>query len=216
MFYYNSLSNISSVKKMWDELSKNSIMKTWLHWIKGSCCCGLRLGLASPPPDTSSAAKSSSSSSKLRDARTSFSDSKSSGSGTSPHTLEAWLTWDKQRDLIYWGWRLHRERLHPVVCMESRRVEGKQKQRQENRHCEMFTFTIYYHLKSPSRLCMQIKYYPSLLTGHTPTCYPIFPSQCGLLQQMSTADYDCPLMTRQKANTSSCSRDPNYTNLSML
>lgn len=85
---------------------------------------------SSPPPEASSAAKSSSSSSKLRDAWTSFSASKSSGRGTSPHTLEAWVTCSRQRE-IYRGQSLCEERLHPVLYVDPGREEGKQKLKQE-------------------------------------------------------------------------------------
>lgn len=81
--------------------------------------------LLSQPPEASSAAKSSSSSSKLWDARTSLFASKSSGRGTSPHTLEAWVTCNKHRE-IYRGWSLSEERLHPALYTDPGRVEGKQ------------------------------------------------------------------------------------------
>lgn len=109
---------------------------------------------SSPPPEASSAAKSSSSSSKLRDAWTSFSASKSSGRGTSPHTLEAWVTCSKQRE-IYRGRSLCEERLHPVLYMEGWR-ENKSWDRKWG-HCDVFTSAIYYLLEAFSRVCMHIK-----------------------------------------------------------
>lgn len=124
-----------------------------LLWIKGSGCCGLwsssphQAPPSSPPPEASSAAKSSSSSSRLWDAWTAFSASKSSGRGTSPHTLEAWLTCSKHREM-YRGWSLLREKVTPSAIMDPGRVEGKPSwDRKQGLWCVYFD-----HLLSPRGL----------------------------------------------------------------
>lgn len=66
-----------------------------MYWGQLWVCRSATQPLVTSPPEASSAAKSSSSPSKLGDAPTSLLASKSSGRGTSPHTLEAWVTCSK-------------------------------------------------------------------------------------------------------------------------
>lgn len=66
-----------------------------MYWGQLWVCRAATQPLVTSPPEASSAAKSSSSPSKLGDAPTSLLASKSSGRGTSPHTLEAWVTCSK-------------------------------------------------------------------------------------------------------------------------
>lgn len=104
--------------------------------------------LSSPPPEASSAAKSSSSSRKLWDAWTSLLASKSSGRGTSPHTLEAWVTCKHTE--IYRGWSLGRK-VTPCTRHGPRGGGGRTKVRRETGHCDVFTLAIHYLFSRPSQ-----------------------------------------------------------------
>ena len=127
-------------------------------WIKGSCCCGLW----SPSLYRAHLLKLH----RQRSPRRRPASCETPGHLSPPPGLLAegplptpWRPESPAANTreIYRGWSLHAERLHPVLYMDPGRAEGKQKQRRETGHCDVFTFAIHYLLEAFWSVCMQIK-----------------------------------------------------------